>query len=385
VINLINDNINNHDIDQLIDWLKTYPRLTKGPLTEQFEQEWADFIGTKYAVFVNSGSSANLIALAALIESGRLKRGDKVAVPAVSWATDLAPVVQLGLEPVLIDCNFEDLSIKVTDFTVQTMNNNIKALMYVEILGLPPNLIDVVMGICKENNIIVIEDACESLGAKSQGRNLGTFGLMSTFSTYFGHHISTIEGGMVCTDDKDIYNVLKSLRSHGWGRDLDEDVHAKLKADNNVTEFKDLFTFYYNGFNLRATDLQAFLGINQLKKLPQIIEDRKKNYKLYYKYLDDSFWKPDIEVADSSCFAYPIISMRRDEIVKALNDNDVGNRPLVAGSLANQPFYQNNYPEELLPRADIVDKNGFYVPAHSDVTEDEIKFICDIINQFTDE
>ena len=219
MINLVQDTIDNKDINQLIKWLKTYPRLTKGELTIQFEKDWSDYLGVEYSIFVNSGSSANLLMIYYLIESGLLKRGDKVIVPALSWSTSLSPVIQFGLQPILCDCNLDDLSIDIEHFNVLIKEHKPKALVLVPILGFVPNMKEI-QDICESKNIILLEDTCESLGSEFNNKKLGTFGLMSSFSTYFGHHISTIEGGMICTNDKKVANILKSLRSHGWDRDM---------------------------------------------------------------------------------------------------------------------------------------------------------------------
>ena len=215
---LAEDTISNDEVDALADWLKTHPRLTKGALTEEFEEAWSAKLGTKHSVFVNSGSSANLLMLYALMECGKIKRGDSVVVPAISWATDLSPVIQLGLKPILCDVNSADLSVDLNEVRVIIEKHSPKVLMLVSVLGLVPNM-DAATKLCKDTGVIMLEDTCESLGSKYDGNNLGTYGLMSSFSLYFGHHLSTIEGGMVCTNDTELYHLLRSLRSHGWGRE----------------------------------------------------------------------------------------------------------------------------------------------------------------------
>ena len=228
MIPLVKDTISNEEIELLADWLRSHPRLTKGELTLQFEDKWSDLIGCNYSVFVNSGSSANLLMLYSLIESGQLSIGDKVVVPAVSWATDLAPVCQLGLTPVLCDCNLYDLSVDLNYLRDLIVRLQPKALMLVSVLGLVPEM-DKIVELCDKYGVILLEDTCESIGSRYNGKHLGTFGAMSSFSTYFGHHFSTIEGGVVCTDDANTYNMLKSLRSHGWDRDTDEYYKNKLR------------------------------------------------------------------------------------------------------------------------------------------------------------
>lgn len=381
MIPLVKNTISDREIDLLADWLRGYPRLTKGELTIQFEDKWSELIGCKHSVFVNSGSSANLLMLYSLIESGKISIGDKVVVPAVSWATDLAPVCQLGLEPVLCDCNLQDLSVDLEYLEGLLKNNDIKVLILVSVLGLVPEM-DKVQKLCDSHDVILLEDTCESIGSSYNGQNLGTFGLMSSFSTYFGHHFSTIEGGVVCTNDDDTYNVLKSLRSHGWDRDTDPYYKNKLRKDYFVSDdFDSLYKFYMMGFNLRSTDLNAFLGLNQLDSFDSVIEKRNSNYKLYHKLITCADWKPHESSQERfvSNFAYPMISRNRHKIVDKLTTNEVVTRPLICGSLGKQPFWTKRYGVKHLPNADIVNDCGFYLPNNTDITEEEIRFVCSLV------
>jgi CDP-6-deoxy-D-xylo-4-hexulose-3-dehydrase len=200
LISLAQDTVDRQDIDKLIGWLQTYPRLTKGPVTTEFEHKWAKKFGSKYAVYVNSGSSANLMMLYALIVAEKL-RNKKILVPALSWATDLAPVIQLGLEPILIDCNLQDLSVDIDHLRVMIAKHQPSALLLVSVLGFSPNM-DEIVKVCNETGVILLEDNCESLGTSFNNTLLGNFGLMSSFSLYFGHHLSTIEGGIIMTNDE---------------------------------------------------------------------------------------------------------------------------------------------------------------------------------------
>jgi CDP-6-deoxy-D-xylo-4-hexulose-3-dehydrase len=378
---LSNNIIDESDIDALCSWLKTNPRLTIGPLTDIFETKWSEWIDMKYSVYVNSGSSANLLALYALIQKGTLSKGDKVVVPSVSWATDLAPVMQLGLEPILCDCNLDDLSLQLDEFEYICKIHQPKAVMFVSVLGLVPNM-DRVMSLCNEYNVSLIEDTCESLGSQCKGKKLGSFGCMSTFSLYFGHHISTIEGGMISTNDKALYEILKSIRSHGWDRGLSKDTQTKLRKEWDTGEFEALYTFYYPGFNMRATDLQAFLGIRQLKKLDKVIENRHSNFLKYIDEISDSVWKPNINSDNLvSNFCYPIISKDRQQAIIQLQKHGVETRPLIAGSMAKQPFYKKEYGYQLLPNSEIVHNYGFYLPNNQDLTQSQVKEICNIVNK----
>jgi CDP-6-deoxy-D-xylo-4-hexulose-3-dehydrase len=383
MISLVNETIDKKDIDKLIEWLKQYPHLTKGELTVEYEKKWSEMLGCDYSVFVNSGSSANLLMLYVLIETGIIEIQDKVVVPAVAWSTDLAPVIQLGLNPILCDCNLEDLSVELNQLEHIFKTQKPKVLLLVSVLGLVPNM-SAIVKLCERYDVILLEDACESLGSKFENKSLGTFGLMSSFSTFFGHHISTIEGGMVCTNDKKIYNMLKSLRSHGWDRDMDEEYQANLRSKYEVDDFSALYKFYNCGFNFRSTDLQAFLGINQLNKLPDIVFKRNKNYLIYQEYLDDNIWKPKQDKTKFvSSFAHPIIHSNRENIIKSLKEADVEFRPLICGSLAEQPVWKKKFADVPvnLPNATIVNDFGMYLPNNHKMVTQEIRLVCDIVNE----
>ena len=381
MIPLVKDTISHEEMDALADWIKTYPRLTKGELCEEFERKWSEFLGCKYSVFVNSGSSANLLMLYALMERGDLKRGDKIVVPSVSWATDLAPVIQLGLEPVLCDCNLDNLSIDLEDFQNIIHEHKPRALMLVSVLGLVPDM-GAIQRLCDESNILILEDTCESFGSRYKGKNLGSFGVMSSFSTFFGHHLSTIEGGMICTDDKDLYNILKCIRSHGWDRDMDEDYQNAIRENYGIKDsFQSLYTFYRMGFNVRATDLQAFIGIKQLEKAQEVIEIRNRNYNLYHSLLTPAYWQAPESTEDLyiSNFAYPMISANRTKITDVLMNAEIQTRPLICGSIGRQPFWIKKFGACSKKNADIVHDCGFYLPNNHQLTEEEIIKVTDTI------
>jgi CDP-4-dehydro-6-deoxyglucose reductase, E1 len=380
MITLVKDTIDKKDIDKLIDWLKTYPRLTKGPLTLELEQKYSKWLGRKYSIFCNSGSSANLLMLYALKEGGYMEN-NKVVVPSVAWATDLAPVIQLGMEPILCDSNMDNLSVDLEHLEKIFKEENPSTLLLVSVLGLSPDMENVVR-LCNEYDVVLLEDSCESMGSEYKEKKLGTFGLMSSFSTFFGHHISTIEGGFVSTDDFKLYELLVSLRSHGWDRDLSKETQLELQKEWKVSEFDAMYTFYYSGFNLRSTDLQAFIGLGQVDKLDTWGEERAINFNVYQENIKNDYWKIKLQ-PDSfiSNFAYPVIHPNRNKIVKELQNNDVEVRPMICGSMGTQPFYVKNYGKLELPNVSIIDKYGFYVPNHPHLTDDEIIFICDIINK----
>ena len=377
MITLVKDTIDNKDIDRLIDWLKTYPRLTKGLVTLEFEAKFSKWLGRKYSVFCNSGSSANLLMLSVLKEKYGSK---KVVVPSVAWSTDLAPVIQLGLQPILCDCNMKDLAVDLEHLEKIFTEESPDALLLVSALGLVPDM-NKIVELCSKYDVILLEDTCESMGCEFVNRKLGTFGIMSSFSTFFGHHISTIEGGLISTDDKELYELLVAIRSHGWARDLSVETQLNLLEEWNVSEFDSLYTFYYPGFNMRSTDLQAYIGLAQVDKLDDWGRKRLTNFNLYQELIENDYWKPDIDLNHFvSNFAYPIIHPNRNTIVESLRKNDVEVRPLICGSMGTQPFYVKKYGRLELPNVSIVDKYGFYVPNNPMLTSSEISFISDIVN-----
>lgn len=378
-INLVKNTIDNHDIDRLIDWLKGYPRLTKGELNLEFEKKFANWMGRKYAIFCNSGSSANLLMLSALNQ--KLDFNIKsVVVPSVAWATDLAPVMELGFKPILCDSNKIDLSVDLEHLERIFIEEKPSALLLVSVLGFCPNM-KRITELCDEHGVILLEDACESLGSEFREKKLGTFGVMSSFSTYFGHHISTIEGGVITTDDKDLYDILVSIRSHGWGRDWDIQTQFDAQQDWDISEFDSLYTFYYSGYNLRATEIQAFLGIHQIDKLDDWGVKRETNLHLYDSLIKNDYWKVEYDLNDfTSNFAYPIIHPNREKIVELLINSGVETRPMICGSMGTQPFYVKRYGRLELPNVTEIDKYGFYVPNHPRLKPEEIEYVCDIIN-----
>ena len=378
MINLVEDTICSDDIQSLISWLETNPRLTKGEQTDLFEKEWSAFTGVKHSVFVNSGSSANLGIISALVQSNKLKN-KKVLVPAVSWSTTVAPVIQCGLTPILVDADENNLGICIADLERKLNEHEPAACVIVHVLGFPCHMKEI-MSLCEYHDTLVIEDSCESIGSVYQGKKTGCFGLASSFSFYFGHHMSTIEGGMICTNDDEFYDLLKSIRSHGWDRDIHPTKQKELRQKYNVDDFTALYTFYHDGFNLRSTDLQAFIGRSQLTKLSHIISNRQRNF-YYYDTMSNQEWKPKPVGEVISNFAYPIISKNKKLLISNLKEAGVECRPLVCGSIGKQPFWVNKYGECSLPVADRVHKYGLYVPNHPGMSLHDVEKVCDVINK----
>jgi len=382
MIKLVSDTIDKQDINSLIEWLSQdeIPRLTKGELTVELEKKWANKIGTKYSVFVNSGSSSILLTLAALKHTNRLKN-NKVVVPSLSWATDLSSPILLGLEPILCDCNLTDLSCDLEHLEEIFKTESPSSLILVSVLGLVPDM-NRIIELCKKYDVLLLEDVCESMGSKYKGEYLGTFGLASFFSMYFGHHLSTIEGGFINTNDKDLYNSLLMMRSHGWSRDLSIEDQNQYNTKYNTDNFNSLYNFYLPGMNLRSTDLQAFIGLRAIDKLDNYSQKRNLNFKFYLKNLTNN--ELNIETNPDnfiSNFAIPVVSKNKDQIVKDLIEANIEVRPLIAGNLGNKPIWYENYEKVNLPNSDIIDKFGFYLPNHQDLTESEILKITNIINK----
>jgi CDP-6-deoxy-D-xylo-4-hexulose-3-dehydrase len=381
MIKLVSDTINKDDINHLIEWLSQdeIPRLTKGGLTWELEKKWAEKIGTKYSVFVNSGSSSILLTLAALKESGKLKN-NKIIVPALSWATDVSSPMLLGYDTIMCDCNLDDLSCDLEHLEKLFEEHNPSVMILVSPLGLVPNMLDVTQ-ICSKYGVILLEDVCESMGSKFQGQYLGSFGFASFFSMYFGHHLSTIEGGFINTDDEEFYHLLLMMRSHGWDRDLPEWKQKELREKYNCTDFNALYNFYVPGMNLRSTDLQAFIGLRAVDRLDDYSSKRRYNFYQYKRKLKTNQLTLEERENDFvSSFAIPIVHPMRDEIIRDLLDTDIEVRPLIAGNMANKPMWKGN--KDGLNNCELLESQGFYVPNHQDLTMGDINKIVDIINQY---
>jgi len=379
-IKLSSDAIGREDIDALCEWLRQdpIPRLTKGLLTVEMEDKWANRVGTKHSVYVNSGSSAILLLLAAYEQLLGFK--PKVVCPAVSWSTDVSSPMLLGHDVILCDCNMEDLSCNLLELESIFMKSNPDLFISVAPLGLIPN-IELIVKLCDYYNVKLIEDNCEAMGSMIGDKMLGCFGDASVFSTYFGHHLSTIEGGLINTDDSQLYNILMAMRSHGWARDISPAAKAEHEEAWGIGGIDSLYTFYYPGFNVRSTDLQAFIGLRMIDRLDEYSKIRNRNFMLYKEGVKDNML--DISQRDNefvSNFAYPVVNRNRDKIVTALMDKGVEMRTLIAGSIGMQPFWIKKYGERLFRHADLVHAYGFYLPNHQDVTEEDIERIVKIIN-----
>jgi CDP-6-deoxy-D-xylo-4-hexulose-3-dehydrase len=278
-----------------------------------------------------------------------------------------------------VDADKDNLGMCPIDLERKIKEHNPAACIIVHVLGFPCDM-KPILQICEDSDCILIEDSCESVGSVYSGKKTGCFGLASSFSFYFGHHMSTIEGGMICTDDYDFYQLLKSIRSHGWDRDLDEGTKLELRETHKVEDFNALYTFYYDGFNLRSTDLQAFIGRNQLKNLPHTISKRKSNFDLYQNLMNTP-WKPNPKGDIISNFAYPIITENKKQMVNVLRENNIECRPLICGSIGRQPFWVKRYGIHNMEVANRIHDCGLYVPNHQDMSNDDVHRVCEVVNK----
>ncbi len=384
-IPLVQNTISGADISALISFLEEMPQLTIGQQVAEFERQWSQWLGVKHSVMVNSGSTANLAMLYALIQAGKLSRGDTVLCPAVSWVTTVAPVMQLGLKPILVDADPVTLGVDPVQFEKLASSKRPKAAIIVHVLGVPCRM-EPVLETCRKYNIMLLEDSCETVGSTHGGKKCGTFGEMSSFSFFMGHTSSTIEGGMVSTDNPQYYKLLKMIRSHGWNRDLTPDEKQELQRGSGVDDFRALYTFYLPGFNFRPTEIQGVLGLQQMKKLDFMCQKRSENFKLYDSLIRNSEWKLDSQNLEfCSNFAYPIITSNIKPLVVDLKASGVECRPLICGSIARQPFWVNQYGTtgRKYPFADKIHNFGLYVPNNHEIREEEIEEICEIINRHT--
>lgn len=387
-IKLIKSTFYNEDEtkQRLSDFIKSSAQLSMGEQCRQFEAAFSKLQGCKYTVLYNSGSSANLALIQALVNMGRLKKGHKVAFSAVTWATNVMPLIQLGLEAVPIDISHRTLNVHSAAFRQACdLEKDIKAFFISNILGLCGD-IDSIASICKERGIILLEDNCESFGTVYKGKKLGNFGLASTCSSFVGHHLSTIEGGMVCTDDNELAQMLKIVRAHGWDRSLSATEQLEMRRHHAIDSFYDLYTFYDLGYNLRPTEITGFLGLRQVEIADVIVQKRFENFQRFHAaaQLNASLLPVtagNIDVVSN--FAYPVICNDCPNFRKSRErflDNNVEIRPIVAGNITSQPFFKK-YSDRTwrLPEADLVHNQGFYCPNNPELGESELERLCRLI------
>ncbi len=360
-------------------------KYTMGDYVAQFEKNFGKFIKRKFCLMVSSGSAANLISIASFFytKNPMLKKGDEVIVPAVSWSTTYFPLQQFGLKLKFVDIDLNTLNYNLVSLK-SAITKNTKMLVVVNLLG-NPNDFSAINKIIKNRNIFIFEDNCESLGAEYNGKYTGTFGSIGTFSTYYSHHISTIEGGLITTDNKELYHILLSLRAHGWTRNLPKENYVSKKSNNF---FEESFRFVLPGYNVRPMEMSGAIGIEQLLKFPKFLKQRRKNAKLFVNLFEKNpnyLIQKDID--KSSWFGFSLIirpnsNIKRKHVIKLLKKNKIECRPIVAGNfLRNDVMKYFNYKvHHGLKNADYLHYNGFFVGnSHKNLTKN-LKFLKDILS-----
>jgi len=366
------------EFSAIIDVLKS-KFVTQGKNVKKFEKKYSHYIGTNYSVMVNSGSSANLLMIAALFytkdKKKKLKRGDEVIVPAIGWSTTYSPLQQYGLKLKFVDVDLETLNFDIHQLT-QAINKKTRLILAVNVCG-NSNEFNKILKLIKSKKIILIEDNCESLGSEYKNKKTGTFGLMSSSSFYYSHHISTVEGGMISTDNKELYQIILSLRSHGWIRDLPK---KNLIENKSKSDFDNSFNFLLPGYNLRSTEINAAAGIEQLKKLPNLIKKRRKNAKIYQNIFKNSKFILQKEIGKSSSFWLTFVikkelKIKRNNLIKKLKNIGVECRPIVSGNFIKNKVckYFNFKIHGKLKNADYISKNGFAIGNNHHDLSDNLK------------
>ena len=376
----------NQALDSLLDvW------ISQGPKVKQFEKEYAQYIGTKYGVGCNSGSSANLLALTALLKAGLLTPGDEVILPAATFTTVMSPILQTGLVPVFVDVEMDTYN-NDPKAIEKAITDKTKLIMVVHSLGCPCNM-EEIMRISEQYNIPVLEDCCEAHGSSINGKKAGSFGLISTFSFFVAHNMTTGEGGMIMTNDDSLYDILCSVREFGRLTKYEENQPRFYYEDNHLKEYDERYVFTNIGYNLRMTDIAASLGIEQLKKLDEF---NNKRVKIAQSYSDElSVYSKWLVLPSTpkgyfnSFYGYPIVikdeaPFTRKEIVNFLEDNNIETRAFMAGDLSKQPAYVNtNWKKPFeMPNTELLLNNAFFIGCHPFVSSDQKQHIVDTFNQF---
>jgi CDP-6-deoxy-D-xylo-4-hexulose-3-dehydrase len=382
---LMSDNIDKEDIKSLIDFLdqEQIPKLTNGPKVVEFENKWGEWLGTKYNLMVNSGASANELTMLAL----NYIHGDgEIIIPPLTWISDVSSVIFSGFKPVFVDINLKNLSFDI-DKLKEAITPNTKAIFLTHVLGIN-GLTDELLQLCKEKNILLIEDVCESHGTTFKGQKVGTYGFASNFSFYFAHHMSTIEGGMICTDDEYFYQVCRALRSHGMTREMTNEKLRQQIIDENPDLNKD-FIFLNPAHNFRSTELNAVIGLSQIKKLDSNNTNRVDNFKHFIDRLDSNKYITDLEVEGQCNYAFIIMLKEpsfemRDKLESTLSENGIEFRRGLSGggNQLRQPYFKKYYNinHDDFKNVDHVHHFGWYVGNYPSLEQEKIDTLLNILN-----
>ncbi len=382
---LMSNNILREDLDAVINFIKQRdPILTQSSNVQAFEKEWSQWLGVKYSVFVNSGASANLVTMAVLKQ---LYGGGEIIVPPLTWVSDIASIIQNGFDPVFVDINPRTLCMDDKE-VMKKLSDKTKAVFITHVQGFN-GLTDRLLKTLKEKNIILIEDVCESHGATFKGHKLGTYGLISNFSFYYAHHMSTIEGGMVCTNDKEIYQIIRMLRSHGMVREsTSEDVKNKYK--DNHGDLNPDFIFAYSGYNVRNTEIGAVIGRNQLKRLDENNEKLRKNFKLFLDNLDTEIYRTDFDLKGSCNYAFNLVLKEADPEFRDRAEEVMGNAGVEfrrgssgGGNQMRQPYLKDIVKKkewEKYPEVEHIHHFSWYIGNYPDLGQEKILKLCKVLN-----
>ena len=358
---------------------------TMGDYVSKFEHDFGKFISRKYCLMVSSGSAANLISIASFFytKNPMLKKGDEVIVPAVSWSTTYFPLQQYGLKLKFVDIDLNTLNYDL-DALKSAITSNTKMIVAVNLLG-NPNDFDAINKLIINKNIFIFEDNCESLGAEYKGKQTGTFGVIGTFSTYFSHHISTMEGGFVTTDNEELYHILLSLRAHGWTRNLPKKNYVATKSDD---WFDESFRFVLPGYNVRPVEMSGAIGVKQLEKTPSFLKKRRENADLFVKlFKDHPNYLIQKDVDKSSWFGFSLIikpssNLKRKDIINILQKNKIECRPIVTGNFVRNEVmkYFDYEVHEELKNANHLHDNGLFVGNSHKCLSKNINFLSQILS-----
>ena len=386
---LMKDCITAEDKTAMIEFIQNAGRFTNGPMVKKFEQEWSEWLGCKHSIYVSSGSTANTLLVAAMKERYNLKDGDKVVVPCMTWVTNISPVMQLGFEPIFCDIDSTTFSFDIDNLKqIAKQHPDIKAVFVSHLFGIAAD-IDVYKEILP--NAIFIEDVCESHGATYKGKKCGTLSLGSTFSFYFGHHMTTIEGGFVCTNDDELYNIMKMKRSHGMAREALPQKYEQYQKD--YPDIHPMFMFITDGYNLRSMEINAVLGSSQLVRLDNQNEQRRINFNKFINIVEKypEYFESNYQVKGNSSFCLPFIcktSNIKKKLEKYLSNNGVETRPLCSGNLLRQPFLQRvkGIPSaDKFPLVEKLHKNGFFIGNNHLIEDNEFIILDNLIQNFINE
>lgn len=381
---LMSNNILREDLDVLISFLQNSDRFTNGPKVKEFEKVWANWLGCRYCVFVNSGSSANYISMGVIRE---LFGEGEVIVPTIAWESDISSVFAAGLVPVFVDLKLNNMAMDENEI-ISHINERTKAVFLTHVLGFNGLSINLVREL-EKRNIPLIEDVCESHGAMCGNMKAGTLGLASNFSFYYAHHMSTIEGGMVCTNNKKFYEMARLFRSHGMLRECDN-VEFQKEMSKKYPDVHPEFLFVVPGYNMRSTELNAVIGLNQIHRLESNIEKRRYNFKLFLDNVDSEKYYTDFDIEGNSNYAFVVLLRekykdRYEELCQRIREENIEFRRGTAGggNLARQPFVRKRMPNinpELYVNADYIHFYGLYTGNYPDLKEKTILEFCNILN-----